>query len=129
MIVELSRSISASATVGGRTLRTTSLELKISSPVETNVAPERTNASSLNDAASPAPASITTSKPAALSLVTDSGVTAMRFSPGRVSRGTPIRMTDLQPADYSFQRRQPQRRSTIVFSAEDLLFMHHHRCA
>src|SRR6185437_1118486 len=43
-----------------------------------------------NPAASPAPVSTVTSKPDLTSFEATSGVTATRFSPGTVSRGTPI---------------------------------------
>src|SRR5919197_920166 len=73
-----SRSITTSSTSGGRTLKTMS-------------AVTHSCSGSGMIAASPAPDCTATRKPSFASRSTTSGTVATRFSPGAVSRGTPIR--------------------------------------
>src|SRR5882724_116256 len=79
-----SRKRATSASSGLRTFTTPS-----ASHGDPSVAPASMYAASGNHAASPAPGSTTTSKPAAASFPTVSGTRATRRSPGAVSRATP----------------------------------------
>jgi hypothetical protein len=84
-----SRSRSASASSGFWTFATASTSAHGSSTIRP---PASSYDASGNEAASPAPRSTSTSKPAGTSLPTTSGTSATRRSPGLVSLGTPIRM-------------------------------------
>src|SRR5438046_1651244 len=86
----------STSTRAGGTWGALSLCPKGSTAVAAGVAPTAAYASSANDAASPAPRSTTTGKPAFTSRPATSGVKATRRSLAAVSFGTPILM---QPQD------------------------------
>src|SRR5437762_11883710 len=71
----------------------------VSTAVAAGVAPTAAYASSANDAASPAPRSTTTGKPAFTSRPATSGVKATRRSLAAVSFGTPIFMNPQDGVD------------------------------
>ena len=85
-----SRSRPTSSPFGARTLKTMSDVAQSRALSATTSAPAVRYASSLIWAASPAPASTATLNPCLISFSTTSGTVATRFSPGKVSRGTPI---------------------------------------
>ena len=65
---------------------------------EAIAAPASRNSRSSNPLAAPAPSSTTTSVPDSRRARTANGVMATRFSPGFVSRGTPMRIVRHTPA-------------------------------
>jgi len=88
-----------SSAVGGRTLKTMSDVAHSSWAEPAMEAPTARYASSLKLAESPAPDSTETVKPSLMSFSTTSGTVATRFSPGKISRGTPMRCA--APVDTS----------------------------
>src|SRR3954468_24843973 len=85
-----SRIMRTSSAFGARTLKTMSAPDHTAAASGTTVAPAAAYASSEMLAASPAPAWTITVKPSFASFGTTSGTVATRFSPGKISFGTPI---------------------------------------
>ena len=71
------------------------------------IAPAAVNCASENCASTPAPDSMTTSRPARVSLEIMSGTRATRFSPGRVSLGTEIRTYEIYSHDPVLRTKKP----------------------
>src|SRR5581483_7137084 len=98
---------------GGWTLRITSLAPNTSAAVATTLAPAAPYAASGNAAASPAPCSTSTVKPAFASRPAASGTSATRRSCGAVSFGTPI---FIPPPGSSATAEQRQRQGERTYA-------------
>ena len=99
---------SFSLTAGACTLTTRSAPAYSAAASASSAAPASANSESVKNARSPAPRSTDTAIPALTSLRTDSGTSATRRSPDRISSGTTILIGDVPPDQIRASSRTPE---------------------